>query len=77
MDNFCNPHNNKQNKTYLFVLSNLHIRGFRTGTCKFDKFKYELLECHIKQLFIGYCIRGFLTCCIGLSLYMLFTPCLK
>ena len=38
--------------------------GFRTGS--FDKNKYELLEFHIKQLFIGYCIKGFLTCCIGL-----------
>ena len=48
----------------------MHIQGFRTGI--FDKYKYELFECHIKQLFIGYCIRGFLTCCIGLSL---FAPC--
>ena len=71
MDNFCNRHRNKENKEYMhlffFGLSNLHIRNLRTGN--YDKYKYEFLEYHIKPLFIGHCIRGFLTCCIGLSLF--------
>ena len=62
MRNLCSTYSNKQiNLACFYVLSNLHIRGLRTGN--FDKYKYmyEPLKCHIKQLVIGYCIRGFLT----------------
>ena len=34
-------------------------------TCNFDKYKYELLECHIKHFSIGYCMRGFLPVALG------------
>ena len=50
MENICNSHGNKQNmiKLSCFLSSDLHIQGFRT--CNFDKYRYELLQCHIKQL---------------------------
>ena len=63
---------NRQTKACpFFVLSKMYIhiiiRDFRTGNI--DKYKYELLRSHIKRIFIRYCIRGFLTCCNGLSLF--------
>ena len=34
----------KYSDTCFFVLSNLHLQGFRTGS--FDELRYKLLECH-------------------------------